>query len=122
MPDAGDIKIEMKDYKKEMESKLKTNMGAALVSMGEIGLEMILDVMKKKYGRPIYLSGDLMRSMTFVTDTWKQSVTWGTNLNYGPAVHEGMRGMTKRPFLKDGIIDNKDKLRDVVAQELKKGF
>lgn len=34
----------------------------------------------------------------------------GTNVEYAPHVHEGARGRTPRPFLKQAYAENKDKI------------
>jgi len=116
------MSVKFTDNSDKVKSQLASNMTRALTAMGQVGLELVTDTMMMKYGRPIYQTGDLMRSMAFKTNSGEQSTTWGTNMNYGPYVHEGTSRMAGRPFLKDGLLNNKDMLRDVAANELKNGF
>jgi hypothetical protein len=90
--------------------------------MGVEGLGLILDTMNKGYERPIFLTGDLQRSMAYDVDLTRQEVTWGTNLEYGQAVHEGTATRAGRPFLTDGIMAHADDLREEAVMHLKEGF
>lgn len=121
------MSIQFRDNSAAVKSQLAVNMTRALTAMGQVGLEMVLDTMNTKYKdkdgkqHPILLTGDLQRSMTFEVNDGGQSTTWGTNLTYGPHVHEGTARMAGRPFLRDGLLNNKDMLREVAAEELKRG-
>lgn len=115
-------KIELIKHKKDLQNKVVTNIGKALHAMGMVGIELISDQMMKGYGKPIYLTGDLMRSITYKIDIHAQTTTWGSNLNYAPAVHDGTSRMPKRPFLTDAILGNKEKLKEVAAEELAKNI
>ena len=97
-------------------------MVGALTAMGQLGLELVLDAMNTGYGKPIYSTGDLQRSISFDVDAGKQTTIWGSNLDYAIPVHEGTPSMLGRPFFIDGLLENKDMLQQIAADELKKGF
>jgi hypothetical protein len=114
--------LEFTDNSGKVKSQMEANMKRALTAMGLVGMETVTDTMNKGYGQPIYLTGDLQRSMTFNVNIAEQSVTWGSNLNYAVYVHEGTLRMTGRPFLKDGILNRKDMLIETAEMYLKQGM
>ena len=116
------MSMDFRDNSPQVKARIRANVEKALTAMGLVGVEAILDQMNTGYDKPIYLTGDLQRSINFETDAGEQATAWGTNLEYGPAVHEGNGRMGGRAFLRDGITKNKDALRDTAAQHLKNGF
>lgn len=116
------MSIQFKDNSKAIKSQLQSNMKPALTAMGYTGVEITLDTMNKRYPKKIYLSGDMQRDLTFEVDVGEQKTTWGIPENYAVPVHEGTAHMAGRPFFRDGIYPETDQLRDVAADELKKGF
>ena len=45
------------------------------------------------------------------------SIIVGTNIEYGTYIHEGTRFIPARPFIKDGILNNMDRLRNAIGSE-----
>ena len=77
------MSVEIKDNSGAVKVQMQGNITKALTAMGQVGLELVNDQMMKGYGKPIYRTGDLIRSIAFVVNGGEQSVTWGTNLSYG---------------------------------------
>lgn len=50
------------------------------------------------------------------------SVYVGTDVPYAQFVHDGTYKLKGRPFLRDGIMDNTEKIEETMAKELKSGF
>lgn len=60
------------------------------------------------------LTGLLRRSLTTRVEAQGQRGFVGTNIRYGPFVHNGTRSMSGRPFIAQGIADS----REAIAREL----
>jgi len=98
--------FESKDNSEAILAKLKGNEVKALTAIGQTAVELTVDTMMKKNGRPIYLTGDIMRSISFNVEPGRSAIKIGSNLDYAVWVHNGTRYMVGRPFLKDAILDN----------------
>jgi len=116
------VEVKVTDNTDKVMQIMKGNVEKALTAMGQLAVEMTVDQMNTGYGKPIYKTGDLQRSITFETDVADQTVTIGTDITYGIYVHEGTSKMAARPFLKDAIMNNMDMLQETAANELKKDF
>jgi len=120
--------VKFEDHSKQAKDAVDGNVKRALTAIGIAGLELIIDTMNTGYGsRPIYLTGTLQRDQKYRVDEEDRSVSWGVlqgdvSAAYAVYVHEGTYRMAKRPWLKDAIMGNKDKLRDVAEIYLKKGM
>ena len=114
--------VDFRDNSSAVKSKMSQNVNRALTAMGLTGVELTLGTMNTKYGRPIWLTGDLQRSIAYSVDTGSQSVSVGSNLDYAVDVHEGTATMASRQYLRDGILENVDALREVAAKELAREF
>ena len=116
------MSVDFRDNSSAVKSKMAQNVKRALTAMGMEGVSLTLDVMNTKYGRPIWLTGDLQRSIAYSIDAGNQSVAIGSNLDYAKRVHEGTASMTSRPFIRDGVLENVDALQDLAETHLKQGF
>jgi len=117
----------MEDNSGEVIAQIDDNIKRALTAMGVEGVGLILDTMKHGYDRPIYQTGTLMRDIKYRINEYEQSVSWGVltgdlSAGYAIPVHEGTAKRAGRPFIKDGILNNQDALRELGQEELKKGF
>jgi len=101
---------------------MKTNEVKALTAIGQAAVEITTDYMMTRYTRPIYKTGDLIRSIAFNVNAGAQLVKVGSNLNYAVFVHNGTRRMSGRPFLKDAILQNKKVYQNIAAEQLGAGF
>lgn len=119
-------------HKNEVMAQVQGNINRALVAMGMTGVASVKDRMEKGYhatykphlktmGTAIRDTGDLMRSMEYQL-TGNDTVAVGTNMDYAMYVHEGTRKMKERPFIKDGIDENSDRILEIGKNELKKGM
>lgn len=116
------MSVNFKDNSGAIKRQMAGNVARALTAMGHVGVEATIKTMESGYGDPVHETGDLMRSITFEAEPAEEKVTWGTNIEYGPFVHEGTQHMKDRPFLRDGILKNQGMLTDMAKHELKKGF
>ena len=97
---------------KFQEAKIK-----ALTALGQTGVELTTNYMENKYGRPIRISGDLIRSMSYNVRGDEQ-LKIGSNKEYAPWVHDGTKFMIGRPFLRDALLENIDVLEEVAGLKL----
>lgn len=97
-------------------------MQKALTALAQAIVEVTTDYMRYKYGKPIYLTGDLIRSISFDIDVQGQRVIVGSNLNYSVWVHSGNSRMPGRPFLSDAILENVAIWQEVVTEHLGEGW
>ena len=101
---------------------LEENIQRALTAVGLAAIEVTTDLMYSAYYRPIYQTGDLIRSIKSEVNSRKKEVTIGSNLDYAEFVHEGTSKMKARPYLKDGIMGNKDIYQEIFAEYMRRGM
>ncbi len=92
--------------------QMKKNAKVALKAIGIATVGFVVDKMEKGYDKPIRITGDLQRSIAFGNET-STSVDIGSNLEYAEVVHDGSPNMKGRPYLRDGIIENQDKIQTI---------
>ena len=124
MPNANITKngITFTDNSKQVLSTMENSIKKALTALGQAIVEVTVDYMQKKYGKPIYLTGDLIRSISFDVDLAGQKVIVGSNLEYAQWVHNGTARMPARPFLRDAMLDNVEIWNEIVQEYLGAGF
>ena len=133
------VQVQFKDYSAEVIERLGGNVKKALTAWGTEAVGMITDQMESGYGKPIRFSGELMGDVNFKVDGEK-SVTVGNSLKYAQWVHEGHSGHAHffediqefrivpgghtpgRPYIRDALNEGADRLKQVVEENLKKGF
>jgi HK97 gp10 family phage protein len=108
------------DNSGKVKDQVANNVKAALAAMGIEAAGLIVNQMERGYGSPIWQSGDLQRDVD--SDPQGDVVNVGNSLEYAPFVHEGTSRMSGRPYIKDAIMNGKDRLKQVAENELKKGF
>ena len=116
------VGAQFKDHSKEIKQQMDSNILAALTAMGLVGVEVVTEKMNTGYARPIYQTGDLLRDVSSEPDEAKKLVRIGNSLAYAPWVHNGTMRMTARPYLKDGITENIDRIQKTCQAHIKKGF
>jgi len=114
--------VKFKDNSSELLEKFKSNQIMALTAIGQIVVEITTDYMMTRYGKPIYRTGDLMRSISYNVNTGELEVKIGSNLDYAIWVHNGTQKMSARPFLKDAITENAQIIEEVAMERLGAGF
>ena len=65
-------------------------------------------------------SGTLKRSITNVVDEGDKSVSIGTNVDYSVYVHEGTSRQQAQPFIKDGVMNNIDRIINIARENLRR--
>jgi HK97 gp10 family phage protein len=63
-------------------------------------------------------SGRLKQSITNQVNEDEKSVDIGTNVDYAVYVHEGNSKQSSKPFIKDAIIKNIDKIKQIAGGEV----
>lgn len=114
--------VTFKDNGQKIKSMMQGNIKAGLTAMGQTATEMIVNEMNYGFYRRIYLSGDLQRDVNFKPIPDQQIVKVGSSLEYAVPVHEGTGKMPARPYIKNGIMNNKDAIFETGQEYLKKGF
>ena len=112
--------MSFKDNSGQVKNQMAGNVKAALAAMGIEAVGLTVQQMQSGYGSPIWQTGDLQRDVN--SEVNGDVVNVGNSLEYSPFVHEGTSRMSGRPYLKDAIMNGKDRLKQVAENELKKGF
>lgn len=111
------------DNIKQIKSQMDRNLIAALSAIGEIGKESVVKQAQTGYGNPIYKSGDLQRDVNYQVEASEpETVDVGNNVEYAPWVHDGTRRMGARPYIRDGIYNAKNAIKEIAEEQLKQGF
>ncbi len=110
-----------KSNKRAVQSRLRTNVFAALNAAGDKAVSLIRDNMEKGYGMPIRKTGALMADVHAGTPK-NDSIEVGNSLYYAPYVHEGTSKMAGRPYNRDALMNGQDAIKEKIADELKRGF
>lgn len=116
------VQVKLTDNSKIVLKQIDGNVEAALEAMGTAAVGMIVRQMQNGYGKPIRKTGDLMRDVQHESDSGKNMVRVGNTLEYSIFVHEGTSKMPGRPYIADGLAGKGEKLGQVAAIHLKKGF
>lgn len=66
-------------------------------------------------------TGNLRNSIAHQVDMTEDSVSVGTNVEYGIYVHEGTRKMTPNRFLRNSIMMYADQYKRIIMRHLKNG-
>lgn len=117
--------VTIRDHSGEVRELLKKNKEAALRAVGVESVGLIMDGMDTLYGKPIWLTGDLHRSIDYGVElSGEGTVDVGTNIEYAPFVHDGTRKMAARPFIRDSLLGDyaQTRLGEVYADYLSRGF
>lgn len=114
--------VKFVDNSQQAKRYIENSINKALVAIGQAAVEITVNYMNNKYGKPIYQTGDLIRSITFDADIAGKRVIIGSNLNYAPWVHFGTAKMLARPFLRDALLENVDVWKELVEEQFGKGW
>ena len=71
--------------------------------------------------RPSVVTGELRRSIDFEVDAADESVSVGTNVEYGKFVEFGTSRSKDYPFLRPAVVDNMDKYQEIARKHLEGG-
>jgi len=63
-------------------------------------------------------SGRLKQSITNQVNEDDKSVDIGTNVDYAVYVHEGTSKQSAQPFIKDAVLKNIDKIKQIAGGEI----
>lgn len=113
--------------------RIGTNSQAAMDAAAEMLVEAVQEKMLYGYsdvhGNPphteIVDTGRLFESIDAAVSRDSQnafSVEVGTNVPYAIYVHEGTHKLKGRPFISDAILENREKLKELLSTDLKIGF
>ena len=113
--------------------RIGTNSQAAMDAAAEMLVEDVQEKMLYGYsdvhGNPphteIVDTGRLFESIDAAVSRDSQnafSVEVGTNVPYAIYVHEGTHKLKGRPFISDAILENREKLKELLSTDLKIGF
>lgn len=115
------MSVSFDDHSPEVKAKLEQNVKAALLAIGQKGVELTLGQMESGYGKPIRKTGDLMRDVQYDM-RGENTVAIGNSLEYAPFVHDGTYKMAGRPYLRDAIMGGRGAIQNIAEQYLKQGF
>jgi hypothetical protein len=116
------VSTTFKDNSKEVLEKLRENEILALTEIGLQAVEVVTDYLETMYGKPIRITGDLIRDVNFEVKVQDKKVVIGNSLNYAIPVHEGHGSLKGRPYLKDAITQNVPIWQETAARYLGEGF
>lgn len=112
------MSVKYTDHSAEILAALQQAKKSALTAIGTAAVEITNDYMQTRYGRPIYLTGDLMRSIAFQVRSDDEAVDVGTNISYAPYVFLGTSKMKARPALQEAITLNGDIWQEIASEYL----
>lgn len=138
---AGGMTVKLVDNSQQVKGQMQQNVYRALVAVGTEGVGCVKSTMEAQHIRK---TGNLIGSITYQPEATGTGgkVRIGTSVKYAIFVHEGhvvkpglhfigsdgkwhtTKGghVAGRPFLRDGILKNLNKLQEVFATYLKEGF
>ena len=120
----GQVKITFADHSADVLSMIAANVSRALTAMGTVAVGQIVRTMQRAYWRPIWLTGDLQRDVSYEVHESEHAVDVGNSLNYATYVHEGTSRMRGRPYITDALTSasGADAIRGAAESELRQGF
>lgn len=113
--------------------KMDANCSQAMQAVADVLVEgvqgKILYGYHTPHGNPphteIVDTGALFDSIEASPDKVSQNtygVNVGTDLHYASYVHDGTYKLTGRPFIKDGVMEASDQVREVLSEIIPNGF
>lgn len=115
--------IKFTDHSSEIIEQINRNVKVALTAVGLKGVELTTEKMLSGYGRPIRKTGDLLRNVKCaVENSGENTVDVGNDLEYAPFVHDGTYKMAGRPYLRDALMDGKEKITEIAEAYMKQGL
>lgn len=113
--------------------RIGTNSQAAMDEAAEVLVEAVQEKMLYGYtdvhGQPphteIVDTGALFESIQAAVSRDSQnafSVEVGTDVPYAVYVHEGTYKLKGRPFITDGVLESRERLKEILSTNLKIGF
>lgn len=113
--------------------RLDNNCVRAMERIGEAYVESVQYQMLYGYNTPhgkdghteILESGDLFDSIEAISHKVSQNTygVWvGSDMDYAGHVHDGTRKLVGRPYIKDGVFNASDTVKEIVAEELPNGI
>lgn len=119
-----------KSFEKQVLTAKNLAIDRALHAMGQKAVAGVQKRMEKGYfptkkkdgtvSPAIRETSALIGSIQYETYPQEKSVVIGTNIEYATQIHEGTRKIKGRPYLKDGIDENMDKIKKVCEAEVKR--
>lgn len=117
------VRVRFDDNSDMVLSAVHGNVISALTAMGTEAVGQVVKQMQTGYGKPIWQTGNLQRDVSFeVERSGENTVDVGNSLEYALFVHEGTSRMGKRPYIRDGIMNNIEKLKKIASAYLKAGM
>lgn len=113
--------------------KMDANCSQAMQAVADVLVESVQGKMLYGYHTPhgnpphteIVDTGALFDSIEASPGKVSQNtygVNVGTNLHYASYVHDGTYKLTGRPFIKDGVMEASDQVREVLSEIIPNGF
>ena len=98
----------------------------ASTAAGMVAVELVTDQILLGYDRPIYRTGDLLRTINYDVKNEGGNVVIdvGSPMEYAPYVHEGTYKMAGRPFLRDALMSSNGQqaIKEVFEEQLQRAF
>ena len=118
------VRITFNDNSGDVLRMISANVSRALTAMGTVAVGQIVRTMQRAYWRPIWLTGDLQRDVSFEAHESEHAVDVGSSLNYATYVHEGTSRMRGRPYITDAMTSasGADAIRAAAESALRQGF
>lgn len=118
------VSVHLSDHSESVKAQIRANATRAAQAVGIEAVGLTVKQMQGGYGKPIRQTGNLMRDVNYETESsgTKTVVRIGNSLFYAPLVHEGTSRMSGRPYLKDAIQSNLNRLLAVWQEYLGSGF
>ena len=125
------FKMSLKNNIKMVEAALRGKLNEAKENLSDESVEWIHDKMLNGYNEPhgadghteIWMTGDLYGSIQSKPEGGLTGfkINVGTDVDYASYVHNGTRKLNGRPFIRDAMMDNIDKIQDIIKDSIKGG-
>lgn len=113
--------------------KMDANATQAMEAVADVLVEAVQEKMLYGYHTPhgnpphteIVDTGALFDSIEASPGKASQNtygVAVGTNMSYASYVHDGTSKLAGRPFIRDGVMDSTDRIREVLQSIIPNGF
>lgn len=113
--------------------RMDSNCTKAMQAVADVLVEAVQEKMLYGYNTPhgnpphteIVATGALFDSIEASPGKVSQNtygVNVGTNMHYASYVHDGTKKLTGRPFIKDGVLEAGDQIRETLSAIIPNGF
>ena len=115
----GNAKMEIQNDPIRVDTGLLRNSITYALSGGSPNITTYQSDGKDKHGNPVDIKTGSYSGTAPIQGKGAKAVFIGSNVEYAPYVHEGVKNMPPNRFIKNGIANHKDDFKTIMENELK---